>query len=116
MHIQPRPIRLEVRATWQHSIVFIQINFLPGHMTFFLHQPPSPLSPFYHIDPPPLSHKHGRLPLSAVTKHFGKSLSASRKKEKTKKSGGGGAFHVSPHRFAARENELQINRLTSGQT
>lgn len=39
MHIQPRPIRLEVRATWQHSIVFIQINFLPGHMTFFLLHP-----------------------------------------------------------------------------
>lgn len=36
MHIQPRPIRLDVQATWQRSIVFIQINFLPGHMTFFL--------------------------------------------------------------------------------
>lgn len=33
MHIQPRPTYLEVQATWQHSIVFIQINFLSGHMT-----------------------------------------------------------------------------------
>lgn len=44
------------------------------------------------------------LPLQSIS---GKSLSAKIS---------GGAFHVSPHRFAARENELQINRLTSGQT
>lgn len=42
---------------------FIQINFLPGCMAF-------PHFPFYHIDRAALSHKQGRLPLSAVTKRF----------------------------------------------
>lgn len=47
-----------------HSIVFIQINFLLSCVTFFSH------SPFYHIDCSVQSHKQGRLPLSAVTKRF----------------------------------------------